>query len=310
MSAPLEAAVSRLVARFRRQRPLRAGSLIVTVYGDAIAPRGGAVTLGSLIRLVAPFGVTERLVRTSVGRLAAEDWLESARAGRLSEYALSASGRTRFAAATRRIYGTASPEWDGCWTLVMFPELHGAERQVVRDELAWAGFGEPSSGVFMHPGCTPAEAHERLETLGVAKSAVILRTNGEPHAIHADAALVRAGWQLDELGARYQRFVRAFEPVSEAMARGAVPAPESAFALRTLLVHEYRRILLRDPWLPTALLPRDWAGSAAYELCRQIYPRVFARAEEHLGAIGARLDGALPPPSAATYERFGGLSRA
>lgn len=310
MSTALETAVSRLVTRFRRQRPLRAGSLIVTVYGDSIAPRGGTVTLGSLIRLVAPFGVTDRLVRTSVGRLAAEDWLESARAGRLSEYALSASGRTRFAAATRRIYGTASPEWDGRWTLVMFPELHGADRTAVRDELAWAGFGEPASGVFMHPGCTPAEARDKLVALGVAKSAVILRTTGEAHAANGDAALVRAGWQLDELGARYQRFVRAFEPVSEAMAHGALPAPESAFALRTLLVHEYRRILLRDPLLPTALLPADWAGSAAYELCRRIYPRVFARAEEYLTAIGARLDGALPAPTEATYARFGGLDRA
>lgn len=309
MSAALEAAVSRLVARFRRQRPLRAGSLIVTVYGDAIAPRGGTVTLGSLIRLVAPLGVTDRLVRTSVGRLAAEDWLESARAGRLSEYALSASGRVRFAAATRRIYGTASPEWDGRWTLVMLPALRGPDRQAVRDELGWAGFGEPSSGVFMHPACAPAEARDRLAVLGVAKHAVILRTIGDAQVSNGDAELVRAGWQLDELGARYQRFVRSFEPVSEAMSGGALPAPESAFALRTLLVHEYRRILLRDPWLPTALLPADWVGSAAYDLCRRIYPRVFARAEEYVSAIGARLDGALPAPSEATYERFGGLAK-
>lgn len=310
MSAALEAAVARLVARFRRQRPLRAGSLIVTIYGDAIAPRGGAVTLGSLIRLAAPFGVTERLVRTSVGRLAADDWLVSTRAGRLSEYALSASGRARFASATRRIYGAASPAWDGCWTLVLFPELRGADRQTVREELGWAGFGEPSSGVFMHPGCTAAEARDRLDALGVGAAAVILRTAGDTPDARAHAAIVRAGWQLDELGARYQRFVRAFEPVSEAMARGALPQPASAFALRTLLVHEYRRILLRDPMLPHALLPDGWAGSAAYDLCRRIYPRVFARAEEHLTALGARLDGPLPGPSEDTYERFGGLVRA
>ncbi len=57
------------------QRPLRGGSLLITLFGDAIAPRGGAVTLGSLIRLAAPFGLTERLVRTSVARLAREGWL-------------------------------------------------------------------------------------------------------------------------------------------------------------------------------------------------------------------------------------------
>ena len=69
---PSIAAVSALLARFRRQRPLRSGSLLITILGDAIAPRGGAVTLGSLITLARPFGLTERLVRTSVGRLAKE----------------------------------------------------------------------------------------------------------------------------------------------------------------------------------------------------------------------------------------------
>ena len=33
------------------------------------------MTLGSLIRLAAPFGLTERLVRTSVARLARDGWL-------------------------------------------------------------------------------------------------------------------------------------------------------------------------------------------------------------------------------------------
>src|ERR1700730_10864216 len=74
-----------LVTRFRRQRPLRGGSLLVTIFGDAIAPRGGAVTLASLIDLAAPFGLNERLVRTSMARLAADGWLQNRRRGRLSE---------------------------------------------------------------------------------------------------------------------------------------------------------------------------------------------------------------------------------
>ena len=39
------AAAAELVNRFRRQRPLRAGSLIVTIFGDSIMPRGGAIAL-------------------------------------------------------------------------------------------------------------------------------------------------------------------------------------------------------------------------------------------------------------------------
>ena len=69
-----------LIARFRRQRPLRGGSLIVTIFGDAIMPRGGAIALGSLIELAAPFGLNERLVRTATARLAKDGWLMGRRA--------------------------------------------------------------------------------------------------------------------------------------------------------------------------------------------------------------------------------------
>jgi len=44
-SAPVPAAVRALLRRWRAQRPLRAGSLLITIFGDAIAPRGAAVTL-------------------------------------------------------------------------------------------------------------------------------------------------------------------------------------------------------------------------------------------------------------------------
>ena len=64
-----------LVVRFRRQRPLRGGSLIVTIFGDAIMPRGSAIALGSLIELAAPFGLSERLIRTASARLAKDGWL-------------------------------------------------------------------------------------------------------------------------------------------------------------------------------------------------------------------------------------------
>src|SRR5580765_3583238 len=120
-TAPLPAPVRALLRRFRAQRPLRGGSLLITLFGDAIAPRGGAVTLGSLIRLAAPFGLTERLVRTSVARLARDGWLSAARVGRRSEYHLSASGAARFAEATQRIYAPTPAQWNRRWTLLLLP---------------------------------------------------------------------------------------------------------------------------------------------------------------------------------------------
>lgn len=306
MSDALVAATATLVRRFRRQRPLRAGSLLVTIFGDAIAPRGGAVTLGSLIALAAPFGLTERLVRTSVARLAQEGWLTSRREGRRSEYRLSPEGRRRFGEATRRIYGASPADWGGRWTLLVLPPQMRADRERLREELKWLGFGQVSPGVLAHPVISCGEARERLQAFdGAAAEVMVLEARtGEPQA---DRRVADAGWDLADLAQRYGRFVREFTPVQAALAAAAVPAPQQAFVIRTLLIHRYRRIHLRDPLLPASLLPRQWVGIAAYELCRALYAQVFAPAEQHLTAAAETMGGALPPPAAEAFTRFGGV---
>src|SRR5438445_470221 len=94
--------VSRWIARELASSPPRAPSLTITVWGDAIAPHGGAVMLPGLIRLLEPFGINERLTRTSVFRLARERWLVARRIGRRSLYRLTPAGAKRFEQAHRR----------------------------------------------------------------------------------------------------------------------------------------------------------------------------------------------------------------
>lgn len=296
-----------LVARFHEQRPLRAGSLIVTIFGDSIAPRGGAVALGSLIRLAAPFGLNERLVRTSAARLADEGWLATRHSGRLGEYRLSRDGRERFAAATRRIYGVADRSWDGSFTLVILPSPGHEARQTARDLLGRAGFGEPAPGVFAHPGLSPADVRRLLQPSRETADALVLATRQD--APGTNARLLARGWDLDDLADRYTRFIAQFGPADAALRRGAVREPSAAFVLRTLLIHEYRRIQLRDPLLPAALLPADWVGTRAYELCRTVYDRVAIAADQHLTQTGATLDGPLPAAGPELFTRFGGLTR-
>ena len=77
--------------------------------------------------------------------------------------------------------------------------------------------------------------------------------------------------------------------------------------MRTLLIHAYRRALLRDPLLPAALLPLDWPGAAAHALCRDFYRLTHRSAEAHLAAAYAADGEALPAANAAFHARFGGL---
>src|SRR6202140_5713557 len=173
MTADPAPAAAQLVARYRRQRPLRGGSLIGTIFGDAIMPRGGAVALGSLISLAAPFGLNERLVRTAAARLAKDGWLEGRRAGKLSEYRLSRDGRERFAEATRRIYSEPDTEWSGRWTLVVLPPMRAAERKELAEELIWRGFGELSPNVLAHPELDSRSLGSQRAPLGPRSKVIV-----------------------------------------------------------------------------------------------------------------------------------------
>jgi phenylacetic acid degradation operon negative regulatory protein len=302
------AAAAELVARFRRQRPLRGGSLIVTLFGDAIMPRGGAIALGSLITLAAPFGLNERLVRTAAARLAKDGWLEGRRSGKLSEYHLSSDGRERFAEATRRIYSAPDLAWSGRWTLAILPPMRAAEKKGLKEELIWRGFGELSTNVFAHPELDSRSLRATLHPKGSLSKLIVFDANLA--ADDAPQRLVKLGWDLEDLGSRYQRFVKRFESVQAALHGGRDPDQQACFIVRTLLIHEYRRLHLRDPLLPPRLLRPDWPGSRAAALCRDIYARVFAASEAYLSHAAAQLDGPLPPPDASVTQRFGGIGAA
>jgi len=307
MSKRVPAAAAALVSRFRRQRPLRAGSLLVTIFGDSITPLGGVVTLSSLIRLAAPFGINERLVRTSVARLAQDGWLANRREGRLSEYRLTETGRARFADATRRIYASNPHTWSGSWTLVLLPTAGAEGRGDLRRQLQWLGFGQIEPGVLAHATLTAADARLSCSRLPGGERVLVFAANGQDR--QTDRRIATSGWELGALAARYRRFMTAFEPVRTALDRGPPLDPESAFVVRTLMLHEFRKVHLRDPLLPAPLLPADWAGFAAYELCRDLYARVFHPAQSHLAGHARRLRGPLPSIDPETYARFGGLTR-
>ena len=107
--SPLDRFLSRLI----KSDPPRAKSLCVSLLGDALAPHGGAIWLGDLIELLAPLGINERLLRTSVFRLVAQNWLQSERHGRRSLYLISELGQRHTAHASQRIYEGAPQDWNG-----------------------------------------------------------------------------------------------------------------------------------------------------------------------------------------------------
>jgi phenylacetic acid degradation operon negative regulatory protein len=303
--------IRRWIAHQIARAPPRAPSLIVTVWGDAIAPHGGAVLLPGLIRLLAPFGINERLVRTSVFRLARQGWLEARPIGRRSLYSLTVDGTRRFAGAQGRIYTAPDDRWDSTWELVLADGLAPGERRALAVELRWAGFGEFGPGVLARPARAASTVPGILRALGCADRVVAARASDDAAGGGQTlASCVPHAWDLAGVAALYRDVLQRFGTVIERFRERGDGAhdPEQCFVVRTLLIHAFRRALLRDPQLPSALLPLDWPGAAAFALCRDFYRLTHRDAERHLMATLEGECGPLLPAGAEFARRFGGLS--
>ncbi len=302
--------IAQWIVDFLREKPIRANSLIITVYGDAIAPHGGSVWLGSFIDLVAALGLNQRMVRTSVFRLSRERWLVSEQIGRRSFYSLTATGRRRFEHAYRRIYNSPQTQWEGDWQFVFCgsSSLSHAQRDALRKELLWEGFGAIAPGVMAHPSADIDSLLDVLEGTATHDRVVVMRARSfGAHSSRPLQDLVRDCWNLDAVAHDYKRFAERFRPLLRALRGTRTLDPEQCFVVRMLLIHEFRRVLLRDPQLPQQLLPGDWPGALARQLCRDLYVATHREAEQHLTAVLQTANGALPEAAAYFYERFGGL---
>ena len=307
MAAGVEAGLTLEVALHALLATLapRAGSLAVTVFGDSIAAHGNSVWLGGWVTVMQRFGLNARQVRTAIFRLGREGWLVSSLRGRRSYYAFTESGERQYARAAERIYAPAAVAWDGHWTLVTGVGLEAATRDEMRRRLGWLGFGALSGGLLAHPYAALVTVHDVLRELGCEQQVVVWRATPSLDAPLAE--LVRVSWRLDELAVRFEQFITRFGVFESLLAALPDPEPGDAFVLRTLLIHEYRRILLTSTELPPALLPESWPGHAARALTARLYRRLHGAASEYCCFALENGAGPWPAPTAAFRQRFGGL---
>lgn len=301
-ASPAKLKISPHIARLQRGLVLRANSLLITVYGDVMAGRCQAVWLGSLIELADLFGLSARLVRTSAFRLTADDWLSCTRLGRRSFYGLTEAGLQRVQHAERRIYDFKLPEWDGRWTLVMVAAgLPASARLHLKRELRWEGFGELSANVLAHPHASHTSLKDIIKAAGAVDKVMVL--SAESIAGYSGKPLqnvMHNTFKLDDVQKAFKQFFARFEPMLQ---HAASLSPAEAFFVRTLLIHEYRKVLLRDPNLPQALLPADWPGLRARQLCETLYARLLTGSEAFLQAQVQTLDGKLAKVSRSSTRR-------
>lgn len=234
---------------------LSASSLIVTVFGDMARAPGAEIPGPVLSALTGRIGIRPEAMRVALHRLRKLDWIATRRAGRVSHYVLTATGRVQSEAVTARIYATDPPA-PAAWGLVL------------ADPALPTGGADPVEGALaVAPGAWLVPAEARLP-------AGLLAIRGE---VAAMPDWLRERLMPAPLMVAYGTFARALAGAGAALPAGPLDglAPLERAALRVLVVHGWRRLVLRHPRLPDGFFPDGWAG-----------PEVRARVHDLLARLG------------------------
>ena len=257
---------------------MHARSALFDLYGDHLRPRGGQAPVAALVRLLAPLGVTSPAVRTAISRMVRQGWLRPVRLESGPGYGLTGQAKVRLDDAAARIYRTRRTGWSGSWDLlVLQPSASRSARDRIRSGLGFLGYAPLTDSTWISPyHSTEAESLLADESVEHARFAA---ADDDPRV---RAALA---WDLDELGTSYARWR---EEAGSIVSRPDLPtgpvgsADERAFAVRSLLVHEWRKFLFSDPGLPAELLPPDWPGDAAACFFAEEARRLMPAAARHV----------------------------
>jgi len=235
---------------------MNARSALFDMYGDHLRSRGGSAPVASLVALMAPLGITAPAVRTAVSRMVKQGWLQPVKLAGAAGYALTPRAEHRLDNAAARIYRTTSnDEWDGYWHLIIPDRPNDrAARERLRSALAYLGYAPLGDGTWL--AARPSkELGALLQSEHITAEGFLARHQDD------DAALIRRAWDLKAVGRSYRRWLAEAEELVGSLP--SAPADEEVFAVRSRLVHEWRKFLFTDPGLPRALLPADWPGDEA-----------------------------------------------
>ncbi len=260
-----------LITALHNEGRLRVWSLVVTVFGDAVQQRGGRIATLRLQRLLERVGVEAGTMRTALSRLTSDGWVLRDREGRNSFYRLSESATTEIAAATRNFYARPTSGKIREWVMASgeTPPIGGLK--VATNTWLMAGDDLPdlSNHVCVKGALTAFPQGFRKRILSTVHLEALTALSNDINAL-----------------------------------KGVQLSPLDAMAARMLLIHRWRRIVLRFPDIPPELLAADAPLSNPRQAVADAYLQLVGPSEDWLGGS---VHGMTPMPASdsAFTHRFG-----
>jgi len=212
----------------------RVWSLLVSVFGDLAQHEGAGIDGPVLSAIMARMGVKSEATRVALHRLRKDGWIASEKVGRTSRHRLTVYGRSETIAASGRIYAEtqyAPEEW----------EIVITDGDEDRASLRSKGFVPVLPRVYL--GTPALHAPENaLRLTGASTVPDWIKSQVAPDSLHQD----------------YKKLRGILETTSRALPETQSLQPLDIAVLRCLIVHNWRRLVLKQPDLPNALFPDDW----------------------------------------------------
>ncbi|HZY98871.1 MAG TPA: PaaX family transcriptional regulator C-terminal domain-containing protein [Candidatus Baltobacteraceae bacterium] len=274
------------------KRPVtRPNSFIFTLFGDVVERWGGehSLAIGTLIRLMGAFGVSEAAVRQAASRIARQGWLVAHRRGTRAFYAVTERGRRRIEELNPRIYGPVI-EWDGRWRILTYSveESRRERRDRLRKELAVLGWAPLSASVWITPSDSLDAARSAAENAEAADAVHLFL--GEYRGPLGDRELVARCWDLEKIAAAYRDFIDRYATRLQRERERGDLSDEDAFVERLWLVHDYRKFAYIDPGLPSELVPAHWPGTTAAAIFREFYALLGGKSHRYFNTLARQVD--------------------
>lgn len=253
-----------LIDALHNEARLRVWSLVITIFGDLVQHRGGEISTARLGALTGRVGVEAGALRTALSRLGRDGWVQRERSGRTSLYRLTPEGLAQFGPATSRIFAPPRQGPVARWAMVAtLNAVGGIDTRLCPADAA------------------PADAD---------------------CVVSGDLARITPAFRARQLDEAHRAALAALAADLAALETPLVD-PLDAAAARMLLIHRWRRIVLRFPEPVAEIMPEDAPLADPRAAVARVYLRLAPRAEAWLDRGGEGLE-PMPPADPALARRF------
>lgn len=215
----------------------RTWSILVTIFGDLAQKSGDEISGSLLSSLTQPIGIKPQAMRVALHRLRRDGWIVTKKSGRTSKHCLSKFGLNQSVVASPHIYAKTINPPDKWHILIANPQAKIDEKSLIS-----SGYYSIFSGAYIAAGEAPINSEGFLALTGNLSSI--------PKWLQ-DSMLTTP--VIDD----HSRLEKNLKVVERALRSGYNPTITETAVLRILIVHGWRRIVLRQPDMSLELFPQS-----------------------------------------------------